>query len=110
VQPPDPCRDLGYGAAAPGLVGEWNYTLNGHGSRLTLFENGTFVDSFGAGYPGFWGLADDGTLTVVYSLGRECPPVGTLMTATGVTETDTSIAGTVVSSPIGVSGSWSITR
>ncbi len=110
--PSDPCQDLGYGPATAELVGAWQLTLTGVTRSFTLYENGTFVDSYGGSrYPGFWGLAADGTFTAVYSLTSECPPTGTIMRATGVTPADTRIAGTVVSSPMaGVSGGWQITR
>lgn len=112
-KPPDPCADLGYGEVPAGLVGDWDYTLGGNPSSLTLYDNGTFVDHLGGGrYPGFWGLAADGTFTAKYSLSTECPPTGTLLTASDVTATDTEVTGTVVSSPIaGLAGKgWSIAR
>lgn len=110
--PSDPCQDLGYGPAAAGLAGEWNLTLTGVTRSFTLYDNGTFVDSYGGGrFPGFWGLSQDGKFTAVYSLGTECPPTGTVMTASGVTEADDRIAGKVVSSPMpSVRGDWEIAR
>ncbi len=113
-KPSDPCQDLGYGPAAAGLVGEWQITLvGGYTSAFTLHDNGTFVDhGSGRRLPGFWGLAEDGTFTGTYSLTNECPPTGTLMTASAVTAADTTIAGKVISSPMpGLTGTdWELAR
>lgn len=112
-KPADPCQDLGYGPAAPELVGDWQLTLAGNASAFTLYDNGTFVDhNGGRRLPGFWGLADDGKFTATYSFGTECPPTGTLMTASGVAAADSRIAGKVISSPMpGLTGAdWGITR
>jgi hypothetical protein len=108
-------ESLGLGLAEPGLVGQWDYTLDGDSARHLLLEaDGTMADqpTGGGSYPGFWGLDADGKLSVQYSLTRECPPTGTLMTATGVTSASSSIDGTIVSSPMpGLTGkSWSIDR
>jgi len=113
LQPADPCQDLGYGTAPATLTGAWDYDLAGTASRLYLFENGTFVDRETTGqYPGFWGVDEEGKMTVVYSLTRECPPTGTVMTASGVTAASTAISGTIDSSPMpNLTGkSWSIER
>ncbi len=112
-KPADPCTDLGYGPAAVDLVGDWQLTLTGIARRFTLYDNGTFVDTYaGRRFPGFWGLAADGKFTAVYSLTNECPPIGTLMTASGVSQGDDRVAGKVVSSPMaGLTGTdWAIDK
>jgi hypothetical protein len=112
-QPADPCQDLGYGPAVPELADTWDYVLAGNPGTMTLFANGTMVDWYGGRcLPGFWGLSEGGTLTVTYSLSTECPPIGTVMTAEGVTAASTSLSGTVISSPIaGLAGeTWSLSR
>jgi hypothetical protein len=112
-KPPPTCDDLGFGAVPAQLVGSWQLRFYDSTDPITLHDDGTFVDTQGGGhYPGFWGLAEDGTFTAMYSLTDECPPTGTLMTAAGVTATDTKITGEIVSSPIaGLTGTeWSLQR
>jgi hypothetical protein len=112
-QPAAPCQNLGYGAAPAALAGVWDYDLVGTANHLYLFENGTFVDRESTGdYPGFWGVNEQGTMTVRYSLTSECPPTGSLLTAGGVTAESTEVSGTIVSSPMPslANKAWSLHR
>jgi hypothetical protein len=102
----------GLGLAEPGLVGTWDYTLAAtSGQTMELTAEGRMFDR-STRTSGYWGLDQAGTLSVQYSLGSECPPTGTLMTAAGVTPTSTSISGTILLSPMPqlVGKTWSIER